>query len=133
MTTADNILKIVEKELDKSSLVCVEDCEPIYEIFCIENPNKELIYESGKHSGFPDEGATHIAGFYHDIFRAISAVKYNKGDIHETCYDACFILCKFPGLYQTAGKESRMYFVFNHETKEYEQKEEPEIFAHIAY
>lgn len=123
MTKIEDILNYVKSA----------ETEPIYEIFCIENPDKELIYKDGQYSGLPDIGNSYSPGFFYDIYTARHFVKHNLGDIHETCYDACFILCKFPGIYQSVCKDSRMYFVFNHETKEYEQKEEPDIFSHIAY
>ena len=125
MTTREDILKLVGK-VDK-------DEKPIFQIMTFTNPDKEMIYPTQKTSGFPDEGTINEPGFYYAIDDALRAVENNEGDIWETCYDAAFILCKFPGLYQSAGTGLRMYYVFNKDTKMYEQKEEPAIFRHVAY
>ena len=128
MTSKDDIMTIVQKLSDQTK----DREKPIFEIMVLEHANKEDIYPSGTHSGFPDMGATDTPGFYHDIDHAYDAIVNNMCDIRETVYDAAFLLCRFPGLYQHAGKDLRMYFVYNKETCRYEQKEEPEIFAHIA-
>ena len=105
---------------------------PIYEILMFEHPDKELIYPSGKHSGFPDMGATSTSGFYYDINDAIQAVEEDRCGLRETIYDAAFILCRFCGLFQTVSSEFRMYFIWDADKEGYIQKEEPIIFKHIA-
>ena len=107
--------------------------KPIYEILMIENPDKELIYPTGKHSGFPDTGSTCYVGFYYDLADAIRAVKENWCDLRETVYNAGFILCHFPGLYESTGREGRIYFVWDEEEPGYRIAEEPKIFTHVAY
>lgn len=128
MTSKDDIMATVQTLPNQTKGLS----KPIFEIMVFEHANKEDIYPSGKHSGLPDMGATDTPGFYHDIDHAYDAIVNNMCDIRETVYDAAFLLCRFPGLYQHAGKGLRMYFVYNKETGQYEQKEEPEIFAHIA-
>lgn len=107
--------------------------KPIFEIMLFEKPNEEVIYPTGKHSGFPDMGTTDIPGFFYDLPDAIRAMHENLCDIKETVYDAGFILCHFPGFYNAAGKDMRMYFVWDKERQGYFEQEEPKIFAHIAY
>ena len=107
--------------------------EPVYEIMLFENPNKELIYKSGKKSGFPDTGSECVCGFYHSIDEAIDAVSTNAGDMRETIYDAGFILCRFPGIYSAVVKEGRIYFVWNNDNHEYRPETEPGIFRNMAY
>ena len=105
---------------------------PIYEVFVVQHPDRELVYPSGKHSGFPEMGCTATMGFYYDLDDAIEAVEVNACDIHETMYDAAFVICRFPGLYNSVGREGRAYFVWNGETEGYEEKEEPRVFRHVA-
>lgn len=109
------------------------DQSPIFSIMVFENPNKGIVYPNGKYSGFPDVGASSYIGFYYDIDTAIAALNENWGDMREFVYNAAFILCTFPGLYESSGKSERMYFVWDDKRKGFFQKEEPEIFAHIAY
>lgn len=108
------------------------DSRPIYRILLFEHPNKERIYGAGTRSGFPDMECSMEAGFYYALDDAIRAMNENICDIHENFYDAGFILCQFPGLYESCGPEGRMYFVWDEEKKGFFQKEEPEIFKHIA-
>ena len=107
--------------------------KPIFEIMLFEHPDKELIYDSGKRSGFPDIGSSYVCGFYYDVEDAVAAVQNNACDMRETLYDAAFILCRFPGLYKDVSRPQRMYFVWDEAKKEFAQKEEPKIFSHIAY
>ena len=79
----------------------------------IEHADKELVYPTGKHSGFPDTGCSMMAGFYHEKEQAIEALHKNAMDIRETVYDAAFLLKRQPGLYQTVGSEDRIYFLWD--------------------
>lgn len=106
---------------------------PIFEIMTFEHPNKELIYPSGKHSGFPDIGSTYSAGFYYELDTAIKAMHENWGDIREAVANAGFILCRHPGLYNSAGPDLRMYFLWDDDLGGFYEAEEPEIFRHMAY
>lgn len=129
MTTKNDIMKIVEFHTKKHG----KDSQPIFEILTFEHPNKEFISNTGKHLGFPDTGASNTVGFYHTFDDAYESIINNAGDMHETCYDGAFLLCRFPGIYSSVITEHRMYFIYNRETMQYEQHEEPNIFRHIAY
>lgn len=129
MTTKDDVLAYVTEQQRQVHLATYQ---PIYAIFMIEHADKELIYPNGKHSGFPDMGASSEIGFYYSIDSAINALESNACDLRETVYDAGFILCRFPGLYESSPKEARMYFVWDDDEEGYIQKEEPLIFKHIG-
>ena len=105
---------------------------PIYEILVFDNPNKELVSRDGKNMGCPDMGDTFTVGFYYDVESAIQALNENRCDLRETCYNAAFILCRFPGLYNVATSSERMYFVWDEERQGFFQTEEPKIFKHTA-
>ena len=109
---------------------------PIYRIILFENPDKEVIYiKDGKEvpSGFPDLGSEADMGFYYELEDAIHAMNVNACDIWETCYNAGFIVCHFPGLYPHSMTSSRMYFVYDEENDGFFQQEEPKIFKHISF
>ena len=110
-----------------------DNASPIFSIVVFENPDKELIYENGKHSGWPDTGCMSEMGFYYDLETAIQAMHENWADIHETCYHAGFVICRYPGLYNVAVPEGRIYFVWDESRGGFYETEEPEIFAHVAY
>lgn len=124
MTNIEDIKKTI-KILDREEA-------PIFSVLLMENGDRELIYEDGKHSGFPDIGSIYTAGFFYDINDAVRAVEENAGDIRETMYNAAFVLCLYPGLYQSAGPHDRLYFVWDEESRRYTQREEPKFFEHIA-
>lgn len=132
MTTKNDMLAYAESRHPLGDLQS-QDSKPIYRIFLFEKSDKELIYEGGQHSGFPDTGCIMDAGFYYDLDDAIHAMNTNACDIRECVYNAGFILCHFPGLYESCGTEGRLYFVWNEEKKGFYQQEEPAIFAHMAY
>lgn len=106
--------------------------KPIYEILVFEHPDKEDIYANGTHTGLPDMGAQSNVGFYYDLQDALDAVYENICDIRETVYDAAFIICRFPGLYNCVGSDGRLYFVWDDANDRYRLAKEPEIFKHIA-
>ena len=106
---------------------------PIFIIMLFQHADKETIYPSGKRSGFPSLGASAEMGFYYNIDDAIETMNMNNADIQEMVYNAGFILCHFPGLYQAAGTDERMYFVWDDNKQGFFQEEEPQIFKHIAY
>ena len=109
---------------------------PIFEIMVFEYPDKELIYhkpEGEVHSGYPDTGCVNHVGFYYELDTAIQAMNENWCDIQETVYHAGFILCRFPGLYNSALTEHRLYFLWDEEKKGFFEAEEPKIFEHVAY
>ena len=106
---------------------------PIFEILMIENPEKELVGESGKKLGWPDTGASDVMGYFYDLDNAVHSVEENICDIREAVYSAAFVLCRFPGLYETVGPEARMFFRWDPGKQKYVQAPEPKIFGHIAY
>lgn len=105
---------------------------PIYVIYMMEKINEEMKSVTGKPIGWPDMGCTEIAGFYYNEEDAILTLNKNCGDVQEHCYKAAFILQWQPGLYPTAAKEQRKYFVWNEEKQGFFQQEEPEIFKHCS-
>ena len=129
MTTKEDVLAYVTEQQRQVHLASYR---PIYEIVMIEHADKELIYPNSKHSGFPDMGASSEIGFYYSIDSAINALESNACDLRENIYDAGFILCRFPGLYESVSRAARMYFVWDADEEGYIQKEEPLIFKHIG-
>lgn len=130
MATREQILNYV------SNRTKVEKQNPIFDILLFEHEYKEKIYHTTKGykpSGFPDLGSSADVGFYHDLDDAIQAMHENSCDIRECVYNAGFVLCRFPGLYQCAGSDLRMYFTWNDEKGGFFEAEEPKIFEHIAY
>jgi len=129
MTTKEDLLKWVEEE----SNMYFGGAKPIYSIMLFEYPNKEYMFPKGSNSGFPDLGANSELGFYYSLSEAIDVMNNNALDMRECVYNAGFILCKFPGLYNFAGSNVRMYFVWDDDKQGFYQQEEPEIFKHVAY
>lgn len=128
MVTKEDLLKWAEEE----SNIYFGGAKPIYSIMLFEYPNQEYVFPNGGNSGFPDFGANSELGFYHSLPEAIDAMNNNALDMRENIYNAGFILCKFPGLYNSAGTNVRMYFVWDDDKQGFYQQEEPEIFKHIA-
>ncbi len=127
MTTKDSLNKIIEHKKEKG-------CgNPVFILMMFEHPDKELVYPTGKHSGFPDLGDTRDIGFFHNLDVAIMSMNENDANIREGLYNAGFILCHFPGMYQEAGPSERMYFIWDEEKERFIQQEEPEMFAKCAY
>ena len=114
----------------KNHYKCNEN--PIFEIVLFEKPNSEMMYD-GKPSGFPDTGCIDHPGFYYELCTAIQAMNENWCDIQDHAFYAGFILCHFPGMYECATTEQRMYFIWDKEKQGFFQTEEPEIFKYIAY
>ena len=131
MTTKKDILAYVKDEQER--LGNPPNYQPIYMLYLFEKANEELVSKEGKPLGWPNTGSAYEAGFYYNLDWAIEAMNENACDIRETCYNAGFILCHFPGLYNCASTYARMYFVWDEEKKGFFQQEEPKIFAHIAY
>ena len=132
MTTKEDIFKHIEWYQEHYKI----KENPIFEIILFEKPNSEMIYHKStgdEKSGFPDTGCLDHMGFYYELDTAIHAMNENWCDIQETCYHAGFILCIFPGIYECATPNARMYFLWDEEKQGFFQQEEPEIFKHIAY
>ena len=106
---------------------------PIYTIMVFEKADKELIGTNGKPLGWPDTGCSADMGFYYDIDTAIRAMHENWADIHETCYNAGFILCHFQGVYEASGPYARIFFRWDNDKGGYVEAEEPDLLKHIAY
>lgn len=132
MTSIKDIWEYTNKRQKKQQLG-----RPVYCIMLFENPDKELVYTNpgtpDKPSGFPDTGSSEDVGFFHSLKDAIEALETNMFDMREGIYNAGFILAHFQGIYETAGTNERMYFVWDDEKQGFVQKEEPAIFAHVAY
>lgn len=105
---------------------------PIYEIMMVENADQELYGWDGTPLGFPDFDSMRSVGFYYNLGYAISTVENNVCDIHETVYDAAFIIMRHEGLYTSCGIEERMFFKWDEENHKYYQTEEPDLFRHTA-
>ena len=129
MITKDNIREFITSHQRHYKV----SSQPIFDILLFENAEKEVMGKTGKKLGFRDLGCTDNVGYYYNLDDAISALNENACDMRETVYDAAFILCRFPGLYQNSGTEGRMYFRWDPEREGYFQAEEPKIFEHIAY
>lgn len=126
MTTTESLAKYIAYKESKGYGT------PIFRILLFEHPDREQAY-NGKPSGFPDLGCSADMGFYFDVREAVLAMNENVADIREGVYNAGFILCHFSGLYQDAGTEARMYFVWDKDRGGFFQADEPKIFAHVGY
>lgn len=141
MVTAKDLYESARRkfELEKggSGTDMGRTARPIYIIYLFENPDKELVYQDGGDAGslpvYPDLGGSRVAGFFHSLKDAASAMEHNLYDMHEDSYDAGFILSHLPGIYQEAETGDRMYFVWDGEKQGYVQKEEPAVFANARY
>ena len=122
MTTKEDIYNYIEWHKNKYN--CGD--QPIFEI---------RLFEKAVSGGFnyPDTGIDDRPGFYYELDTAIHAMNQNWADIQDHAFHAGFILCHFPGLYECATTETRMYFVWDEKKQGFYQVEEPEIFKHIAY
>lgn len=132
MTKKEDILSYIEWKKSKCELDNFKFQNPIFVVFMIQNANKEMVLKNGKASGMPDFGCRESVGFYYELDSAIQALETNSCDIRECVYDAGFVLCVFPGLYESATQNQRMFFVWDDEKNGYVQSEEPSFFAHIA-
>ena len=105
--------------------------QPIYQIYLLKEPAKELMLNDGRSTGWPDTSGESV-GFYYELESAIDALHHNVLDIQDGIYKAAFILCKFPGLYNSASDNLRQYFVWDENKNGFWEADEPEIFDHIA-
>ena len=120
------------KHTAKTYMKAGDGTKPIYEILLMSMPGTDpLFFPDGTNSGFPDMGKTDSPGFYYDLDDAIDALNSNRADLRETMFSAAFILCRFQGMYQTAGSSLRMYFLWDDERQGFFEAEEPELFGHI--
>ena len=105
---------------------------PIYEIYLLDNAAKEYIIPHGKPTGWPDTSGESV-GFYYELESAVDALHENRLDMRDGgVFNAAFILCKFPGLYNSAGEDMRLYFLWDEAKDGFWEAEEPEIFKHVA-
>ena len=108
---------------------------PIFEIVLFTHPCKEMMFiRDGKEipSGYPDANLNNM-GFFFDLDDAVQAMHENWLDIQETCFHAGFILCRFPGLYESSGEDARIYYIWNEDKQGFFEADEPELFHHVAY
>lgn len=130
MISKKDLLRWVDTE---RSRYYTPDINPIYSLMLFENPDKELIYDSGKASGFPNIGHSYEPGYYYALDDAIEAMHNNTLDVREHIYNAGFVICRFPGVYNAAGTNERLYFLWDDNKQGFFEAEEPEIFRHMAY
>lgn len=105
---------------------------PIYEIYLLDNAAKEYIIPHGKPTGWPDTSGESV-GFYYELESAVDALHENRLDMRDGgVFNAAFILCKFPGLYNSAGDDMRLYFLWDEAKDGFWEAEEPEIFKHVG-
>lgn len=105
---------------------------PIYEIYLMREAAKEYILPSGKPTGWPDTSGDSV-GFYYELESAVNALHENVLDIRDGgVFNAAFILCKFPGLYSSAGRDMRLYFLWDEAKDGFWEAEEPEIFKYVG-
>lgn len=121
MTTKEDIYNYIEWHKNKYN--CSD--EPIFEI---------QLFEKAMSDGFnyPDTGVEGRPGFYYELDTAIHAMNQNWADIQDHAFRVGFILCHFPGLYECATTEARMYFVWDEKKQGFYQAEEPEIFRYYS-
>lgn len=79
------------------------------------------------------DGAFNGMGFYYNLDDAVIAMHENVLDIRETVFNYGFILCKFPGLYQCADTEARIFFQWDEERQGFYEADEPECFEHLGF
>lgn len=134
MTTVEDLKEYVKKQLAKRNND--PDFKPVYEIILFEHPDKKEYYEkNGERTGFwfPDLGERFQPGFYYDIDAAVKTMHKNAWDIHAPFLKAGFVISRFPGMFQTMGREGRIYFLWDEEKKGYFEAEEPDTFALFGY
>lgn len=81
---------------------------------------------------FPDTGSDRIVGYFFDKDEAFHHVMNNDCDIWEYTYDYAIIERVEPGFYESAGRDDRWFFKFNHDKCEYERIDEPESYEHFS-
>lgn len=118
MTTKEDILNHIEwyKQYYKINQ------NPIFEILLFKNVDE-----------YPNIGCEDHPGFYYELDTAIQAMNENWSDIQDHAFHSGLILCHFPGMYQCAVPDARMYFVWDKEKEGFFQQEEPKSFEHIAF
>jgi len=120
VTSADMLAYVNEKMSERSA---GKYDMPIYQIIlyehCVNADNTCNFW------GY-DYGWYDSPGYFHDLSDAISAMNNNLGDIHESMFNAGYIICRFQGLYCLCAPEARMYFEWDEERQGFFQKEEPE-------
>lgn len=134
MTTVECLKEYVKNQLTKRN--SGPNHMPVYEIILFEHPDKKEYHEkNGKHTGFwsPDLGIVSKPGFYYDLDAAVKTMHENAWDIHSPILRAGFVISRFPGVFQTMGREGRIYFLWNEEKKGYFEADEPDTFSLFGY
>lgn len=128
MTTVENIKQYINWKRNTYG-----ETNPIFELLMFEFPNRELTADvDGSPLGYADMGATDRAGFYYELDTAVRAMHENWCDIRENTYNAGFILCRYPGLYDCASTESRIYFLWDDQRRGFFEAEEPKLFEFMG-
>ena len=114
--------EILDKMKDKLSAyqsTLDQFSEPIYEIRVCDYVNNPNIWES--------------MGYYRNLDDAIKCVLENRLDFHEDCYDDCFILCRFEGVYNDCDYRGRLYFSWDYDENRYRPKYEPKCYRRTSF
>ena len=130
MTNQEFLEMYAKEHTDKHG----KEFAPIYEMYLISHACKEVFVEKDGESvpsGMPDTSGANM-GFYYELDTAMLAMNENWCDIHERCYEAGFILCRFPGLYNSVSPWLRIYFLWDEDRCGFFEADEPELFAHVA-
>lgn len=122
MTTEKDIYEYIEWHKNKYNY----GDNPIFEILLFEKIEEDEF-------GYPNVGCQDRPGFYYELDAAITAMNQNWADIQDHAFHAGFILCRFPGLYQSATTENRIFFLWDEEKEGFFQEEEPKMFEYCAY
>lgn len=81
---------------------------------------------------FPYFGDSSLIGYYTDKDVAFERIQENACDINETCYDYVLIEQIQEGLFHPATSDSRWWFKYNTELKQYEEIPEPPFLRHFC-
>lgn len=121
------------KDTESSRALEEKGIKSIYVLKLMEKSGADqLVYDNGKESGFPDTGCMYSPGFYYDLNDAIEAMHENAADIRECCYNYGFVIRLYPGMYNSACKDNRIYFAWDDNKKGFFEADEPELFGIIA-
>ena len=105
---------------------------PIYEIWLIEKIEPLKSLQDFSDLDVADLSTLEKVAYYYNLGRAIDALHENWTDIYEGCYNHAFIVCRFEGITNAAGREARMFFTWVPESNGFYEDEEPDILLHIA-
>ena len=117
--TDEEFLNKLKDKLSAYQSTLDQFAEPIYEIRVCDYVNNPNIWES--------------MGYYRNLDDAINCVLENRLDFHEDCYDDCFILCRFEGVYNDCDYRGRLYFSWDDNEHKYRPKYEPKCYRRTSF